>query len=138
VLRDLAGELVEIAELRGRVVLINLWASWCPPCRVEVPRLSRLHRDLEGDGLAVLGVNQEAMDDLRLAEVAAELGIDYRVVRVERGLGGSLRDEGVLPHTWLIDRAGRVRASHAGLPSEGSLRRACRRLLAEDPEGVEN
>ena len=59
--RDTAGQVLDLGALRGRVVLVNSWASWCAPCRVEIPRLARLHRELAGRGLVVLGLNAEGL-----------------------------------------------------------------------------
>ena len=127
--RDTDGRTLALSDRRGQVVLVNLWASWCGPCRKEVPRLSRLHDLLEPEGLTVWAINAESFEGAELLRVAAELGIDYPVLTVEgeHALGGGE----VLPFTWLIDRQGRLRASHGGLASEASLRRACRKLLSE-------
>lgn len=130
-MRDLEGNAVSLAALRGRVVLLNHWASWCGPCRTEIPALSRLARDLGPSGLVVLGLNSEELAPTRLARLASELGIDYEVVRPAGPLSGTFAGEGVLPQTWIVDASGRVRVSHAGLASAGSLKRACERLLAE-------
>lgn len=125
------GSLHELSDLRGKVVVLNLWASWCPPCRAEIPGLAALQRDLGASGLVVVGLNAEDLSSARLAEVAEDLGADYTVGLPASELAGPLAGEGVLPHTWLIDRAGRVRASRPGLVSQDSLRRACDRLVDE-------
>ena len=127
---DTDGNEVVLKSLRGRVVVLNVWASWCPPCRTEIPRLNRLAASAGGD-LVVLGANVEDFDADRLARLRDELGIDYRVVRAPDGFSGTFAWDGRLPYTWLIDRQGRVRAGHGGLPVERSLRRACERLLQE-------
>jgi len=132
-LRDLEGKSLRLESLRGRVVLVNLWAEWCGPCKVEMRRLQRLDADLRRRGLVVLGVNVENLDTERLSRVAAEREVEYPVVVPAAPLEGTFRPAGVLPQTWLIDRAGRVRASVEGLVSERGLRRACDELLAENP-----
>ena len=130
-LRDDRGLPVLLSQRLGEVVLINLWASWCGPCRREVPRLSRLHRELQVQGLTVWAINAESLEGAELERAAAELGIDYPSLTVVGNLGATLDGGDVLPFTWLIDRDGRLRASHGGLASEASLRRACRKLLKE-------
>ena len=127
---DIEGNEVTLESLRGRVVVLSVWASWCPPCRAEIPRLNRLEASGGGE-LVVLGANVEGFDADRLARVRDELGIDYRVVVVRDGLSGTFAWDGLLPYIWLIDRQGRVRAEHGGLPVERSLRRACEQLLRE-------
>jgi thiol-disulfide isomerase/thioredoxin len=130
-LRDLEGLTVSLDAYRGRVVLVNLWASWCPPCRAEIPRLNRLDRALGASGLIVLGVNVEGLATEQLSRLREEMGIDYRVVVPETAFQGAFEWNGVLPYTWLVDRNGRVRAGHGGLPIERSLRSACETLLGE-------
>jgi thiol-disulfide isomerase/thioredoxin len=127
---DPEGSEFALESLRGRVVLISVWASWCPPCRAEIPRLNRLAAK-HGEELVVIGVNVEGFDGERLQDVSDELGIDYRVVVPGNGLAGTFAWDGLLPYTWLIDKRGRVRAGHGGLPSESSLRRACEALVKE-------
>ncbi len=130
-LRDLRGLPVSLDAYRGRVVLVNLWASWCGPCRAEIPRLNRLDRALADDGLVVLGVNVEGLATSQLSRLSEELGVDYRVVVPETAFEGAFDWDGTLPYTWLVDRTGRVRAGHGGLPIERSLRAACEKLLRE-------
>ena len=127
---DSNGGEVSLESFRGRVVLISVWASWCPPCRAEIPRLNRLAAT-HGESLVVLGVNVEGFDGDRLERLREELGIDYRVAAPGDGFAGTFSWDGLLPYTWLIDKQGRVRAGHGGLPVESSLRRACEALLGE-------
>jgi peroxiredoxin len=58
-LRDLAGNPVSLAGLRGKVVIVNFWATWCPPCRAEMPSMEQLHRELAAEGLVLLAINIE-------------------------------------------------------------------------------
>ena len=129
-LLDPDGAEVSLDSFRGRVVVLSLWASWCPPCRTEIPRLNRLAA-AGGESLVVVGVNVEGFDADHLARVREELGIDYRVVVPGAGFEGTFNWDGLLPYTWLIDKQGRVRAAHGGLPVERSLQRACEELLQE-------
>jgi thiol-disulfide isomerase/thioredoxin len=130
-LRALDGRTVELADLRGQVVLVNLWASWCGPCVTEIPGLTRVSRELSDRGLVVLGVNVESFAPKELAQVARDLGVGYDVLVRDGKLAGTFEWDGTLPTTWLIDREGRVRAAHAGLATERSFRRACERLVDE-------
>ena len=99
-------------------------------CRLPIGLRRRLEASGGGE-LVVLGANVEGFDSERLARVRDELGIDYRVVIARDGLSGTFAWDGLLPYIWLIDRQGRVRAEHGGLPVERSLRRACEQLLRE-------
>ncbi|MCP3981887.1 MAG: TlpA family protein disulfide reductase [bacterium] len=130
-LRRVDGTRLDLESLRGSVVLLNAWASWCGPCRAEIPALSAVDAELRDDGLAVPGLNLEDLQPRALGELAGQLGVTYDVVQAASPLRGTFESPGTIPHTWLIDRRGRVRASHVGLVEQGSLMRACRTLLEE-------
>ena len=131
VMVDGKGGPVTLDSMRGKVVLVNLWASWCGYCRMEIPSLREIHEKYRDRGLVVLGVNLEegGPDDLRSR--IRELEIDYPVVRPSAPLTGTFRDGSALPHTWIMDRQGRVRVSHSGYASGDSLEKAVLRLLGE-------
>ena len=119
----LAGETVELDAYRGRVVLLNVWATWCTPCRWEMPAIERLHRELRDEGLAVVAVSVDAppgqLDALARAggDVAGfvrELGLTFDVLLDPEG--NIMRRYGIggLPTTYLIDRDGTVREKVIG------------------------
>jgi cytochrome c biogenesis protein CcmG/thiol:disulfide interchange protein DsbE len=111
----LDGTPIALADLRGEVVLLNIWATWCKPCREEIPALERLHQANASRGLVIAGVSIDVVDDTaRIAGFARELGATYplwldrddRVSMVFRSIG--------VPSTYLIDRAGVLRWRHMG------------------------
>jgi peroxiredoxin len=112
-LRSVGGANMRLAEQRGQVVLVNFWATWCGPCRQEMPHLNRLYDRYRSAGFVLLGVNID--DDPRAAaELAAKLGVQFPVLldtdkRVSRAY-----DMSAMPATLLIDRDGRVRHIHRG------------------------
>jgi cytochrome c biogenesis protein CcmG/thiol:disulfide interchange protein DsbE len=131
-LRDSAGRSLELDDLRGHVVVLNLWASWCGPCKEEAPVLSRIQRDLDGEGVFVLGLNAEGLPPAALKRIRESWRMDYVVASAVRPLAHSpFAGEGVVPHHWLIDRHGRIRASRAGTVAASALRAAVSRLLVE-------
>lgn len=110
------GEFVSAEAFDGKLTLINFWATWCAPCRKEMPMLIDLYQDYSGQGLEVVGV---AMDDVQQAiDFAKELGVNYPIlvgstdVMVMVQSYGNL--SGVLPYSVLIDRDGIIRWTHAG------------------------
>ena len=105
-LEDLSGEKRSLDEFRGKVVVLNFWASWCVPCKREFPALKELHRRLGPRGLVVLAVAEDSRK--RAAPFAAEMGLDFPVL-IDR-FGSVMADYNVvmLPTTVVVGRDGRV------------------------------
>lgn len=110
------GSIVSAGDFDGRVVLVNFWATWCAPCREEMPMLNEVYRSLAPQGLEVVGI---ALDDVaRAREFAERLGIDYTILVgagdvMATGLAYG-NQAGLLPYTVLIDRDGVVRWTFLG------------------------
>lgn len=117
-LERLDGGTTSLAAHRGQVVLVNFWATWCAPCRREMPSLERLAADLAGEGLVVLGVSEDRASRERIAPFLEELGIRHMRIAIDPGgaLAGKLGVSG-LPSTFLVDARGRVVGSLTG-PAE--------------------
>jgi thiol-disulfide isomerase/thioredoxin len=130
-LDDAHGVRRSLADFRGKVVVLNFWATWCPPCRTEIPLLQRVHTAYAARGFTVVGV---AMDERGWAAVTpflAQHRVEYPVLlgnaAVARRYGGLK----TLPYTLFLDRAGRVVATHAAALTETPLRRIVETLLSE-------
>ncbi|TMH29037.1 MAG: TlpA family protein disulfide reductase [Betaproteobacteria bacterium] len=131
-LRTMGGPNLRLQEQRGRVVLINFWATWCGPCRQEMPHLNRLYEKYRASGFVLLGVNVD--DDKRNAvDVAAKLGLKFPVLLDTDKKVSRLYELSTMPSTVLIDRDGRVRAIHRGYQSgvEDQYDKQIRDLLKE-------
>ncbi len=106
-LHDLEGHAVDLASLKGKVVLLNFWATWCGPCMLEMPGLEKLHQRLSPKGFTVIGV---AIDDERenLKQVKAEYGLSFPILDDAQGVSKkSYRITGV-PESVVIDRSGKI------------------------------
>ena len=115
VLKGIDGKEVALSNFRGRMVLLEFWATWCPPCRATVPELTAIQEKYSGKGLVVLGVSLDEGADLpaKLSSFSKEFKINYRL------LIGNEETERVynvrsIPMTFLIDRQGKVVASYVG------------------------
>ncbi len=112
-LKSLQGSNLRLEEYRGQVVLINFWASWCGPCRQEMPILDRLHQRYEDTGFAVLGVNVEG--EVKPAkEIVDKTNVTFPVLIDEGQAVSELYDLEAMPSTVVVDRDGVVRYVHRG------------------------
>jgi len=112
-LRRLDGANLRLQEQRGQVVMVNFWATWCAPCRQEMPHLSRLYEKYRNSGFVLLGVNVD--DDARkAANLATSLGLRFPVLFDTDKAVSRVYDMNAMPATLLIDRDGRVRYIHRG------------------------
>lgn len=109
----LGGSNLRLGEQRGQVVMLNFWASWCAPCKQEMPHLNRLHDKYRSAGFVLLGINVDD-DPAKAVADAAKLGIRFPVLLDQAKLVSKLYQLGAMPTTVVIDRDGRVRHVHEG------------------------
>lgn len=113
--RRLDGDSVRLTELRDQVVLLNVWATWCIPCRKEMPELQALHTELAEQGLHVVGVSvDEQSADATVRNFTTDLGITYTILRDPAESVSFLFQIPGVPATFLIDREGRIAWRHIG------------------------
>ncbi|HBB88449.1 MAG TPA: TlpA family protein disulfide reductase [Blastocatellia bacterium] len=108
-LKNIQGRTFRLADYKGKVVLINFWATWCPPCRTEIPELIKWQREHRRDGLQIIGVT---FPPQRLAEVrrfARKMKMNYELALGTKATKLLFTDSETLPMTVVIDRAGNVR-----------------------------
>ena len=128
-LKDVNGKTVHMSDYKGKVVLLDFWATWCGPCKIEIPWFMEMERKNKDRGFAVLGV---AMDDEGWEVVKpflADLGVNYRVVMGNDVTAGMYGGVDALPTTFLIDKEGRIAAVHVGLASKKDFEDGIEQLL---------
>lgn len=114
-LRDLDGKLHELAKLRGKVVLVNFWATWCPPCRREMPSMERLSKALAKEPFVVLAVDVgESIDTIEAFTSQLDVGPSFPILLDADSRAMSAWKVGGLPTTFLVDKKGRLVASAIG------------------------
>ena len=132
-LDSLTGTSLTLSDLRGQVVVLNLWASWCPPCRAEMPALDNAYRKLGERGLVVLGLNTTFQDDEAAARQAVQdWGLTFPVVFDRDGAASATYHVQAMPTTFFIGRDGVIHDMVFGGPmSEALLASKVERLLTE-------
>src|SRR5574341_1514179 len=131
----LGGGQVTLSELRGKVVVVNLWASWCPPCRAEMPALEKAYRANKDRGLDVLAVNSTVQDsEADAAAFVQDFGLTFPIPLDRMGAVSNRYLLRALPSTYFMDRRGVIRTVVIGGPmSEAVIRSKVEDLLAEVP-----
>ncbi len=116
-LQSLDGKNVKLSDFRGKAVLLNFWATWCGPCKIEMPWFVELQKEYGPQGFQIVGV---AMDDASTEDItkfAKQMGVNYPVLLGKEAVGESYGGVGVLPTTFFIDRDGKLVAREFGLQS---------------------
>ena len=114
-LPTLDGRKVKLSDFRGQAVLLNFWATWCSPCRIEMPWFVDVQKQYGKDGLVVLGVAMEDTASAKIAEFAHEMGVNYPVLLGTDKVSDDYGDVRSLPTTFYIDRNGMIVAKAVGL-----------------------
>lgn len=127
----LDGAQLGLADLKGQVVLLDFWATWCPPCVASLPALGRLHEQFADRGFSVLGVNQEPEAVARVRGFVTARDLRFPVV-VDPGEISEMYGVHTLPTSFLVDQDGVIRGAWRGLVSESRLEAAIEALL--EPE----
>lgn len=132
-LQALDGESIKLSDLRGKAVLVNLWASWCPPCRAEMPAMQRVYSEYRDKGLEILAVNATNQDQLSSATAfVEEMGLTFPILLDTDGEASRLYRLGSLPTSFFIGRDGKIEDVVVGGPmSEALLRIRVEQLFGE-------
>ncbi|MGI9627116.1 MAG: TlpA disulfide reductase family protein [Longimicrobiales bacterium] len=132
----LDGEVISSEDLKGQVVLVNFWATWCGPCRVEMPGFQKVYDDHRDSGFVILGLSTDRDGASGVADFVEARGVRYPIAmstpELEQAFGG-IRG---LPMSFLVDREGRIRNRVFGFFASPTLRLAVRNMLRSDLEAI--
>lgn len=129
----LDGDTIRSSALEGKVVVVNFWATWCMPCRLEMPSLQSLHERRAGDDVVVLGLATDVGGDAPVRAFLQERGITYAVGRATAEHRRSFGGIPGIPTTFLIGRDGRIRHTVVGYFTPPAMNAAVSRLVEEAP-----
>jgi peroxiredoxin len=134
-LRDANGSAVKLSDYRGKVVLLNFWATWCGPCTLEIPWFEEFERDYKTQGLAVVGVSMDEDGWKAIKPYMDAHKMNYRVLLGDDSVSQLYGGVESLPTTFIIDRAGRVAfPPHIGLAGKNEYLKEIQSLLGEQQQ----
>src|SRR5690242_9169003 len=137
-LETLDGKSMSLSELRGKAVLLNFWATWCGPCKIETPWLVELQKEYGSQGLQVIGV---AMDDSGkddIAKFAQEMGVNYPVLLGKEAVGEEYGGVPALPESFFIGRDGKIVDRIIGLRGRGEIEDSVKKALKSEVGLIES
>jgi len=138
-LKDTTGRKISLSDFKGKAVVVDFWATWCAPCKIEIPWLEQFHNEYAGQGLEILGISEDDLDPDNKAELAqekkdiaakaAELKINYPVLFDDANISGPYGGVDGLPTTFFINRDGKVVASTVGLAPRDEIEADIKKAL---------
>lgn len=134
-LKDINGRLVRLSDYRGKVVLINFWATWCPPCRAEMPDLVRYQREYRKKGLQIIGITYPPERKDRVRRFARKLKVNYPIILGTVQIKAQFGPDVALPVTVVIDRDGKVIEIISGILLREEFDEKIKPLLMKNVEG---
>ena len=132
-LEDISGQAISLGQFRDRIVLLDFWATWCPPCRQSIPELVALQKKYDHQGLVVLGVSMDDprdVDNEKMLSFKKQFEINYRILRVSRDVVRDYFSDGrmAIPTLFIINREGRITDKHVGY-APGAVEKSLEKLL---------
>jgi thiol-disulfide isomerase/thioredoxin len=125
------GKVIPIASLHGKAVLLNFWATWCGPCKIEMPWLVDLQKKYGPQGLQIVGVAMDDTDDKEINDFTHKMGVNYIVLKGTEKVGDLYGGVDRLPLTYYIDRSGKVVDETVGLAGESVIEDAVKKALQQ-------
>jgi peroxiredoxin len=130
-LQSLDGKTVHLSDFRGKAVLLNFWATWCQPCKIEMPWFVELQKQYGPGGLQVLGIAMDDASPQDIAQFAKDLGVNYPVLIGKEAVGNAYGGVQFLPETFYIGRDGKIVDRVFGLKGRGEIEDDVKKALAQ-------
>jgi len=127
-IKDLNGKEHTLAEYRGKVLFLNFWATWCPPCRAEIPDFVEIYKEFKSQGLEILGISVDEGGIEAVKLFAAKFRINYPLAMVTQEIYNAYSPGAYIPTTFIIDKSGQILDKIVGQIDKQALRAAFERL----------
>jgi peroxiredoxin len=134
-LRDANGSSVKLSDYRGKVVLLNFWATWCGPCTLEIPWFVEFQQEYKSRGFEVVGISMDDDGWAAIKPYVAEHKMNYRVLLGDDSVSQLYGGVDALPTSFVIDRDGRIASVHVGLAGKNEYLNEIQSLLGEKQTG---
>jgi len=129
-LETLDGKTVHLSDFRGKGVLLNFWATWCQPCKIEMPWFAELQKQYGPQGLQIVGIAMDDASPKEIGEFAHDLGVNYPILVGKESVGDAYGGVQFLPATFYIGRDGKVIDKVFGLKGRGEIEDSIKKALA--------
>ncbi len=113
-LKDVNGQPVSLSQFKGKVVVLDFWATWCPPCRSEIPGYVKLEKKYKDKGLVIIGVSVDQDGPAVVKKFVADFHMNYPVVMADDSIVQAYGNPDAIPTTFIIDRTGKIRDKKVG------------------------
>ena len=128
-LKDLQGKDVSSADFKGKIVVVDFWATWCPPCRAEIPGYIELQKKYADKGVVIVGISVDEDGVKAVAPFAKAAGMNYKVLLFNDDVVAAFGGIEGIPTTFLIDREGNIRDKKVGMVEEADYEKRILELL---------
>jgi peroxiredoxin len=130
-IKDLQGRTFSLADYKGKVLVLNFWATWCGPCRAEIPDFIEAYKENKARGLEILGISVDRMAPEKLLSFVGKAGINYPVALADRKIQEDYEPGDYIPATIVVDGKGVIRYRHVGQLEKAALVKLFNELIAE-------
>jgi len=137
-LKTLDGKPIKLSSLRGKAVIVDFWATWCGPCKIEMPWLVDLQKKYQDQGLVVLGVAMDDSSNADIAKFAKEMNLNYPVLKGTDPVGDAYGGVDGLPITFYVGRDGKIIDKSLGLVSKSEIEENIQKALAQGSNSSSN
>jgi peroxiredoxin len=130
-LQSLDGKTVHLSDLRGKPVVLNFWATWCAPCKIEMPWFVDLQKKYAASGVQFLGIAMDDASTKDIAEFAQSMNVNYPILIGKEAVGDAYGGVQFLPETFYIDRDGKIEDKAFGLKGRGEIEDEVKKIIAK-------